>query len=80
MHDRLDAYKPQGICDFSGFKVPASELVKNWDGKLVWYKFVDKRNPQDFVRGVRDDMRNPNPSPEGADVFLATNEVTADSL
>lgn len=73
-------YKPQAICDFSGFKVPADELARNWDGQMVHRRFADKRNPQDFVRGVRDDQRHPNPQPEAADVFLSTNEVTADSL
>ena len=72
--------RSQGICAFSGFKVPADELVRNWDGQLVHRRFVDKRNPQDFVRGRRDDMRLNNASPESVDVFLGTNEVTADSL
>ena len=80
MHDHMGAYKPQAICDFSGFKVPADELVRNWDGALVWKKFLDRRKPQDFVRGRRDDMRNPNPSPESEDVFLGTNDVTPESL
>lgn len=73
---------PKGvaICAFSGFKVPVSELVKNWDGQLVHYRFADKRNPQDFVRGVRDEQRLPISQPEATDVFLSTNEVTADDL
>lgn len=70
MHDHLGNYKPQGICAFSGFKVPADELVRNWDGQLVHRRFVDKRNPQDFVRGRRDDMRLNNASPESPDEFL----------
>jgi len=71
---------PQGICKFSGFKVPLSELVRNWNGLFVWHKFVDVRNPQDFVKGVREDEALRHPSPESADTFLTTNEVTADDL
>lgn len=72
--------KPQAICGFSGFKVNHDELVRNWDGEMVHRRFVDKRNPQDFVRGVRDDQRIPDPRPEAPDVFLSTNQVTADDL
>lgn len=73
---------PKGvaICSFSGFKVPVSELVKNWDGQMVWRKFSDVRNPQDFVRGVRDNQNLPVSQPESADVFLTTNQVTPDDL
>ena len=73
--------KPQGLCQASGFKVDADRLVKQWDGALIDRRFVDKRRqPQDFVRGVRDDQRNPNPSPEPEDVFIAPGSVTAADL
>lgn len=68
--------KPQSICEASGFKFPSDEMVKQWDGAMVHRSFVDKRNPQDFVRGVRDDQRQPIPRPEAPDIFLATNEVS----
>lgn len=73
---------PKGvaICSFSGFKVPVSELVRNWDGQLVHRRFRDVRNQQDFVKGVRDDQNLPVSQPETTDVFLGTNEVTPDSL
>jgi len=54
-----------GICDFSGFKFPLDQLVRNWDGAMVHRRFVDKRNPQDFVRGVRDNQALPFARPEG---------------
>lgn len=71
---------PRFICDHSGFDFPLSEAVKQWDGALVHRKFADKRNPQDFVKGVRDDQRLPISRPEAPDVFLGTNEVTAEDL
>lgn len=57
------------VCDFSGFKTKPHDLVKNWDGAMVGRRFVDKRNPQDFVKGVKE---RPfiNPRPESVDVFL----------
>lgn len=62
---------PQAIDPASGFKVPLSNLVKQWDGELVDYRFVDKRNPQDFVTGVRDNQALPYSRPEALDAFLA---------
>lgn len=70
----------QGICDASGFKYPMSQLVRQWDGALVHHRFVDKRNPQDFVRGVPDSRAPQRARPEAPDTFLAINQVTKDSL
>jgi hypothetical protein len=65
--------EPQAIDPASGFKVPLSSLVKQWDGEMVDRRFVDKRNPQDFVRGVRDNQALPFARPEPEDSFLAEN-------
>ena len=54
------------ICDASGFKVKLSALVRQWDGALVDRRFVDRRNQQDFVRGVPDKQA----LPETPDNFL----------
>lgn len=70
---------PNGICDFSGFKVKLADMVKNWDGAMVARQFVDRRNPQDFVRGVPDRSSLPITRPESPDVFLAA-LVTPDDL
>ena len=80
MADDFAPYKVQAICEFSGFKVNHDELVRNWDGAMVHRRFADRRNPQDFVRGVLDNQAIPNARPEAADVFLSTNEVTPESL
>ena len=48
-----------------------SNLVKQWDGEMIDRRFVDRRNPQDFVRGVADRMALPYTRPEPPDVFLA---------
>lgn len=62
---------PQALDPASGFKVPHSNLVRQWDGQLVDYRFVDIRNPQDFVRGIKDNMALPDPRPESPDAFVA---------
>lgn len=62
---------PQAIDPASGFKVPLSDLVRQWDNELIDRRFVDKRNPQDFVRGVKDNMALPYNRPEASDVFVA---------
>ena len=69
----------QAICMASGFKFPISQLVKQWDGLLVHRRFLDRRNPQDFVRGVKDGQPPLRSSPEPADTFI-TVPVTAEDL
>lgn len=69
------APEPQAIDPASGFKVPLKNLVRQWDGQLVDYRYVDKRNPQDFVRGVKDNMALPYARPESPDVYLAINII-----
>jgi hypothetical protein len=64
---------PQAIDPASGFKVPLSNLVRQWDNEMVDRRFVDKRNPQDFVRGVKDDMSLPYARPESPNSFVAIN-------
>ena len=54
------------ISDRSGFRYPASEIVRQWDGLLVAKREEEPRHPQEFVRGVVDDyaVRNPRPRPD----------------
>ena len=68
------------ICDKSGFKVPFSETKKEWNGLRVWSKFYEPRHPQDFVKGRRDNQTVYDPRVESDDVFLTTNQVTAEDL
>lgn len=62
---------PQAIDPASGFKVPLSNLERQWDNQLIDRRFIDKRNPQDFVRGIKDDQSLPYSRPESPDVFVA---------
>lgn len=76
MDDRLP--EPQAIDPASGFKVPVSSLVRQWDGEMVDKRFVDIRNPQDFVTGVPDNRPLPVSRPEPDDVFITGTVTQAD--
>lgn len=67
------------ICQLSGFEAKASELVLRWDGLRVLRRFCEPRQPQDFVRGVKDNPTVPWTSPETPDVFITT-PVTPEDL
>lgn len=64
--------EPQGIDPWSGFKLPLNEFVKQWDGQIVHRHFVDKRNSQDYVRGIKDNQNLPFARPESPNQFVAT--------
>jgi len=67
-----------GICDRCGSKFKFSDLKLEWDGLYVctangcW----EARQPQDYVKGVRDDMAVPVSRPQSPNVFLAPIIVT----
>ena len=67
------------ICQRSGFKVRAGELVKEWTGLWVRPQDWEARNEQDFVRTVHQ-VRKASISPEPTDDFLSTNEVSVSDL
>jgi len=61
-----------GICDRCGSKFKFSDLKLEWDGLYVctangcW----EARQPQDYVKGVRDDMSVPVSRPDQPAVYL----------
>lgn len=57
-----------------------SELVREWTGLLVHRRFVDKRNPQDMLRAVKETPPPRQFSPEPADTFVSGNGPTQDDL
>lgn len=52
------------ICDRSGMRVPASKTTKEWNGMIVRDDLYEARHPQDFIRGIPDNMRVTDPRPE----------------
>ena len=49
-----------GLCDICGFKCKAEDMLLRWDGFMVDRKCWEPRQPQDFLRSVRE-YSNPPP-------------------
>lgn len=56
-------------CSLCGFKFKASELRKHWQGQYRCQKCWEPRHPQDYVKGIPDDMSVPWSQPP-ADFFI----------
>jgi hypothetical protein len=70
------------ICEKSGFRVPASETVREWTGAIVWREFFEPRHPQDAIRvRRREDMRVPDPRPRPVDIYAGplNTDLSADA-
>lgn len=66
-------YKPGSfyrICDRTGFAVRAEHTQKQWNNIIVRDRSFENRQPQDFVRGRRDDQTVPQPRPRQIPVYL----------
>lgn len=69
---------PWAICQRSGFKVRLSDIVTEWSGLRVYRRFADKRNPQDFLKAVKDDQAVKGALPEAPDTFLTAPVLASD--
>lgn len=58
------------IDDQTGVKTRASRAAMQWNGMLVDLKNFEPRQPQDFVKGVPEDMRVSIPRPRPIDTFI----------
>jgi hypothetical protein len=47
------------ICELCGGSFKSSTAEKTWDGRYVCKSHKERRNPQDFVRGVRGEQPLP---------------------
>ncbi len=72
-------------CDKTGLTRYASETQVEWNGDRVWNRVFWQRNPQDFVRGLRDEVYVDDARPRGIDTFtgplvteLAANHAAGD--
>jgi hypothetical protein len=73
MHQLNAGYQPGNHwvnCMRCGFDYRASKVKKEWTGLIVCEECWEPRHPQDFVRGVSDDITPPSPvNPRPADKF-----------
>lgn len=68
--DRAVLGDNNAICQICGRKYKASQLRKRWDGFLACKDDWHPRQPQDFVRGVKDNQQAPVISAETTDTFI----------
>jgi len=76
-------YKPGSfwrIDDRTGFKVRAEHTRKQWNNIIVRERSFEERQPQDFVRGRRDDQTVPEPRPRSTNVFLGVQTTVANQI
>jgi hypothetical protein len=81
---KRDYYK-QGdynvICDICGAKRKASECRLQWNNLFVCSSTCfNTRQPQDFVRGLKDDQTVPIARPRSTLTFLSAGDVTPEDL
>lgn len=72
-------YKPGSfyrVCDVSGLIYRAEDTRKAWDNTWRRPESYEARQPQDLVRGVRDDQTVPEPRPLTPDQFINQNPGT----
>jgi hypothetical protein len=65
------------ICDRTGFAVRAEHTQKQWNNIIVRDRSFENRQPQDFVRGRRDDQTVPQPRPRQVNVFFGVQTTLA---
>jgi hypothetical protein len=76
-------YKPGSwyrICDRSGFAVRAEYTEKQWNNIIVRDQSFEERQPQDFVRGRRDDQTVPQPRPRQTNIFLGVQTTLSQTV
>lgn len=69
--------------DRTGFTVRAWDTEQQWDSLIVEKSVWEARQPQDFVRGVKDDQTIPLPRPLGPPIWdgpLYTTTTSACSI
>lgn len=72
-------YKPGSfyrICDRTGFRYRAERTRKEWDQLIVRDQSWEIRQPQDFVKGVRDDQTVPEARPRPTFEFTGPGQST----
>lgn len=58
------------ICDFCGRQNKSSDGELTWNGFYVCKSHKERRNPQDLLKGVKENLTLPWTRPEPPDVFV----------
>ena len=67
------------VCYVCGRKYKAGTMVRHWQGYWVCPKDWEARQPQDFVRGIKDTQIPPWTQPSPAPIFVALCDPNAQS-
>jgi hypothetical protein len=73
MRSRYRPAVPRAIDPRSGFDIPHSDLVRQYDGELIARRYVDKQNPQDRIQIHAEQIALPDPRPEPPEIGVAGN-------
>ena len=57
-------------CALCGKSGKSGKAVKTWDNQYVCASHKEERNPQDFLRGIKENLALPWTSPAGIDQFV----------
>jgi hypothetical protein len=68
------------VCDRTGMVYRAEHTQKQWNNIIVRNRSFEERQPQDFVRGRRDDQTVPEPRPRQTNVFLGVQTTVLCSI
>ena len=68
--DRFASGQWNFFCDLCGRKEKSSLGVKTWDNHWVCRRHKEVRNPQDFLKGIKDDQTLPWVRSEPPDTYL----------
>lgn len=68
------------ICDSCGYKYKFSSLKKRWDNIYCCYKCFEIRHPQDYLKGIRDNMSVPIARPESPNNYIAPIGIASVSI
>lgn len=67
-------------CDRSGFRVLSSQTRQEWTGAWVYSPLWEPRQPQDMVRGIKDQQNVEFARPKTEPRYLETNAVSRNDL
>lgn len=68
------------VDDRTGFRLPNTMVQFEWNGLLVWSRVWEIRQPQDYLRGIPDNMSVPYARPMQEPTFLEVNAVQPGDL
>lgn len=68
--DYLELGDHNAVCYECGRKFKASQLKRHWQGYYVCEQHWEPRHPQDFVRGVQENITPPWTQPMPQDIFV----------